>query len=77
MSAQNSTKVDNRKYRFFYHYYKQKGRMSVHFKNACSVVDNIICQVPCETKWNARQPNLVMQGFCSNVIIKDDVATII
>ncbi len=56
-----------KKYRFFYHFYKQKGKMSVHFRNTCTVVDDIICQVPCETKWNKTQPRLVMRGFAKRV----------
>lgn len=63
-------------YRFFYHYYKQKGKMSIHFRNSCTVVDNIICNVPCETKWKSSQPRLIMQGFAKNVNIKNGVATI-
>lgn len=64
------------KYRFFYHYYKQKGKMSIHFRGACMVADNIECRVPCETKWNDRQPNLVMRGFASDVTIKNGTAII-
>lgn len=60
--------------RFFYHFYKQKGRMSVHFAGACHVVDNIHCFVPCETKWNKRQPKLVMQGFARKLTILYGVA---
>ena len=66
----------NKTYRFFYHYFKGKKAMSIHFRDKCSVVDNIICKVPCETKWNERQPMLVMRGFCKNVIINDGVAII-
>jgi len=51
--------------------------MSVHFKDSCSVVDDIDCQVPCETKWKLTQPKLVMQGFAKQVIIKNNKATII
>lgn len=65
-----------KKYRFFYHYFKGKKKMSIHFKNKCNIVDNIICEVPCETKWNKRQPYLVMRGFCSDVIIKNNIAII-
>ena len=50
--------------------------MSVHFKGVCHVVDNIVCNVPCETKWNKRQPYLVMRGFASKVEFKDNVAYI-
>ena len=66
----------NKKYRFFYHYFKQKGKMSVHFRNSCCVVDNVICNVPCETKWNKTQPRLIMRGFASNIEFKNNVAII-
>jgi hypothetical protein len=65
-----------KKYRFFYHYYKQKGKMTIHFKKSCTVVDNIECRVPCQTKWNKTQPQLVMQGFASNVKIENGIAII-
>lgn len=65
-----------KEYRFFYHYYKQKGKMSVHFRNQCSVVDNVICKVPCETKWKSTQPRLVMQGFAHSVTFKNNEAII-
>ena len=65
-----------RKYRFFYHFYKQKGKMSIHFKKSCTVVDNVVCEVPCETRWNKTQPMLVMQGFAKEVKIEDGIATI-
>ena len=61
-----------KKYRFFYHYYKQKRRMSVHFRDTCHVTDNVECRVPCETKWNKTQPNLVMRGYASNIIVERD-----
>lgn len=65
-----------KKYRFFYHYYKQKKRMSIHFRNSCTVVDDVICEVPCETKWNKTQPQLVMRGFATDVRIVDNKAYI-
>jgi len=65
-----------KKYRFFYHYFKQKKKMSLHFKKQCIIVDNIICKVPCETKWNKIQPYLVMQGYATNVIIENNIAII-
>ena len=64
----------NKKYRFFYHYFRGKKAMSIHFKGTCYVVKNVVCHSPCETKWNKRQPYLVMQGFTNNVVIVDDVA---
>ena len=50
--------------------------MSVHFRGTCMKADNIVCSVPCETKWNKRQPNLVMQGFASEVEVKEGTAYI-
>jgi len=50
--------------------------MSVHFRKSCIVVSHIVCKIPCETKWNKTQPNLVMQGFATSVEVKDDVAYI-
>lgn len=43
--------------------------MSIHFNNTCIPVDEIVCDVPCETKRNKRQPYLVMQGFANRVRI--------
>ncbi len=63
-------------YRFFYHYFKAKKAMTVHFRGKCYTVNNITCDVPCETKWNKRQPYLVMQGFAHTVTIKDNTAHI-
>lgn len=66
-----------KKYRFFYHYYKQKKKMSVHFKKVCYVVDDIYCRVPCNTKWSKTQPNLRMEGFAEEVRITNNKAYII
>lgn len=63
-------------YRFFYHYYKGKKRMSVHFKGVCMVVNDIVCKVPCETHWNKRQPRLVMRGFAERVTVVEGIACI-
>lgn len=63
-------------YRFFYHYFKAKKKMSIHFKNTCTVVDDIVCNVPAETKWKKQQPYLVMQGFCKDVEIVNNKAII-
>ena len=38
--------------------------------------DDVICNVPIETKWNKTQPNLVMRGFASSVEIIDNVCYI-
>jgi hypothetical protein len=63
--------------RFFYHYYKQKKRMSFHFSNeSCQVVDNIVCSVPSETKWKKTQPNLIMRGWATGYSLENNVITI-
>ena len=64
------------KWRFFYHYYKQKKKMSVHFRGSCTVVDDVVCRTTCETKRKPTQPQLVMQGFAKKVDIKYGVAYI-
>jgi hypothetical protein len=41
--------------------------MSVHFKKQCMPCQNVVCFATAETKWNKTQPNLVIQGYASNV----------
>lgn len=65
-----------KKYRFFYHYYKQYNEMSVHFRGTCYRSKNVVCNVPTETKWNKTQPNLVMRGFASEITITEENITI-
>ncbi len=62
--------------RFFYHFRKCDRRMSVHFNGACIPVNNIVCMVPCESKWNKRQPYLVMRGFAKTVEVNNCTAII-
>lgn len=64
-------------YRFFYHYHKAHGRMTIHFRKACHSVQHIRCEVPCETKWRTAQPRIVMQGFARDVIIDTQTDTAI
>lgn len=58
-----------KKYRFFFHYHKQKKQWSVHWKNKCSLcpLNSLVVQADCEGKENTRQPYAVMQGFSSCV----------
>lgn len=65
-----------KKYRFFYHYRKETGGMTVHFRKKCYAVENVNCKVACETKFNKQQPRLVMQGFAESVEIENETATI-
>lgn len=50
--------------------------MSVHFKGKCNIVSDIECNVACETKWSNTQPNLIMRGYASNIIIDNGTALI-
>ncbi len=53
--------------RFFYHYNKNSKMMTVHFKGTYIQTKEVHCNVPCQTKWNNRQPFLVMRGWADNV----------
>lgn len=64
--------MQQKEYRFFYHYYKQRNGMSVHFKKQCYLTRHVICNVPCETKYNKTQPYLVMQGKAKQIEILSD-----
>ena len=66
-----------KQYRFFYHYRKQTGRMTVHYRGTCYNVNDVSCLVPCRTKRNKRQPYLVMEGFCGDVFIDTNTDTAI
>lgn len=63
-------------YRFFYHYRRSVDGMTIHFKGKCIPCKNVKCSVPCETKRNKNQPRLVMQGFCSEVIVENELGVI-
>ena len=54
-------------YRFFYHYNRNTRKMSVHWRGSCWPARDVSCFVPTETKWQDRQPHLVMQGYASTV----------
>jgi len=69
-------KETEKKYRFFFHYYKRYKCLSIHFKGKCYRANDVICEVPINSKWNKTQPNLVMQGFAKKIIIEKDVCTI-
>lgn len=64
--------MGKKKYRFFYHYYRQYKCMSVHYRGKCYKTDNVICNVSSETKWNKTQPNLVIQGWASDIKIEEN-----
>lgn len=53
--------------RFFYHFNKHTGKLTIHWLGACWPVDNVNCVTGCKSKWNARQPRLVMTGWAHQV----------
>ena len=55
------------KKRFYYHYFRQNKCLSIHYNKSCTKVNNIICNVPTESKWNNTQPNLVLRGYCNDI----------
>jgi len=57
---------------------KQQGEhyWSVHYKNKCYITKNIDCQVNTESKVNKTQPYVVMRGFASELIEKEDLIII-
>lgn len=68
---------------FWFHYNKpasvKAGRpqITIHYKKACHVVDNLVCNVV--TQGHIRkgeQPNFVIKGKCRGFEIKDQVAYI-
>jgi len=65
-----------KKRRFFFHFRKSTGEMTLHWNKQCIPVGNIQCNVPVETKWNNQQPRVVLQGWATNVTINDNTAII-
>ena len=62
----------SKKYRFYFHYYKAKKCLSIHWQGACHQVRDVKVLVPTESKWNKRQPMLVIQGWASEVEFSED-----
>lgn len=68
---------------FWFHYNKPESRkvgkpqITVHFNNACHIVDNISCEVPLTGRIRKTQPHWVMAGKSSSITIKDGIATIV
>lgn len=78
-AAEVPPKLEKKKYRrrFFMHYNKQKKMMTVHWKGQCIPVNDITCYAPVETKWNSKQPHIVMQGWALDVLVLKERAYIL
>ena len=64
------------RHRFFYHYRRSTGGMTVHYRERCFPCKNVVCEVPTETKYNKQQPRVVVQGFAREIEVDDDTITI-
>ena len=42
----------NKKKRFFFHFRKSTGDLTLHWNKQCIPIKNVECYVPVETKWN-------------------------
>lgn len=62
--------------RFFFHFNKQTRNMTVHVAGQCIPVRHVSCHVPVQTKYNKRQPYLVLQGFARLVEVHGEIALI-
>jgi len=66
----------SKKKRFFFHFRKSTGELTLHWNKQCIPVKNVDCNVPIETKWNKQQPRVVLRGFASTVEIVEGTAYI-
>ena len=65
-----------RKKRFFFHFRKSTGELTLHWNKQCIPVKDIECNVPVETKWNNQQPRVVLRGFAKTIKIENNKALI-
>ena len=62
---------------FFFHYNKpasqkaKRPQISVHYKNMCTIVDNVDVRVHTHGHKNKRQPYFVMKGRARSIELKD------
>lgn len=67
---------------FWFHYNKPasktvgKPQITIHYKNECIIVDNLICNVPTLGRLRKTQPHWVVAGKTRGIDIKDGIATI-
>ncbi len=70
-------KLKTKKYRFFFHYRRKDDMWSIHFKGKCYPAEVLHCCVPCTSKKRDKQPRRIMEGWCYDVMINNQEATII
>lgn len=68
---------------FWFHYNKPASRkegkpqITIHYKSACHIVDNVVCLVHTQGRIRNKQPHWVMAGKCNFIRFKDGVAYIL
>jgi len=68
--------------KFWYHYNKPASRsqgcniLTVHFKGACHLVKNIVCNVPTATRARKSQPLCVIAGDALEILVENETAFI-
>jgi hypothetical protein len=65
-----------KKRRFFFHFRKSTGELTLHWQKQCIPIKDVVCNVPLETKWNKIQPRVVLQGFAEKIEIIENKAFI-
>lgn len=77
MSRTQVGEPNGQRYRFFYHYHKVRGDLTVHYRGKCYSVRDLYCMSPTESKWSTKQPKLVMQGWAVMLVIENDKAVLL
>ncbi len=73
---------NNKQYKFFFHYNKPastaKGKpvITVHYRNQCIPVSNVIVDVKTKGEIRKQQPRFVVAGKATKVDVINDVAYI-
>ena len=65
-----------KKHRFFYHYRRTTGGMTVHYKGQCIPCMDVVCKAETETHRNKTQPRLVIRGYASAIVKHGDTVVI-
>ena len=65
-----------KKYRFFFHFRKSTGDLTLHWQKQCIPIKDVVCNVPIQSKWNKQQPRVVLQGFAEKIEIIEQKAFI-
>lgn len=74
--------MNNKYYSFFFHYNKPASmaagypKLSVHYRDACHIVDGIECKVAIKSRNKKTQPRCVMSGRAKELTIEDGIVVL-